>query len=72
MGGTMSKNTTIKDIGFVSSTVARTIWDLKRDCDAIEDRDVAYDLGYIMSACHILGRKRLSDLVLNRFEHLTF
>ena len=56
----------------IEQTLARTIWDLKRDCDAIEDRDVAYDLGYIMSACHILGRKRLSDLVLNRFEHLAF
>jgi len=68
----MSKNTTIKDIGSVSSTVAQTIWDLKRDCGDIEDRDAAYDLGYIMALLNALGRKRLADLVLNRFEHLAF
>jgi len=68
----MNKITTIKDVKTVSSTVARTIWDLKRDCDRMEDRDVAYDLGYILGLCNSLGRTRLSDLVLNRFEHLAF
>jgi hypothetical protein len=68
----MNKITTIKDPKTVGSTVARTIWDLKKDCEQIEDRDIAYDLGYIMALLNVLGRKRLSDLVLNRFEHLAF
>ena len=52
--------------------LASTIWDLKRDCRSMEDRDVAYDLGYIMGLCNSLGRSRLSDLVLNRFEPYAF
>ena len=52
--------------------LASTIRDLKRDCQQMEDKDVAYDLGYIMGLCNSLGRSRLSDLVLNRFEHLAF
>jgi len=68
----MTKNTTMKDPKELGGTVAQTIWDLKRDCDAIEERDAAYDLGYIMALLNALGRKRLADLVLNRFEHLAF
>jgi len=52
--------------------LASTIRDLKRDCRDMEEKDVAYDLGYIMGLCNSLGRTRLSDLVLNRFEHLAF
>ena len=52
--------------------LASTIWDLKRDCRSMEDRDVAYDLGYIMGLCNSLGRSRLGDLVLNRFEPYAF
>ena len=52
--------------------LASTIRDLKRDCQQMEDKDVAYDLGYIMGLCNSLGRSRLSDLVLNRFEPYAF
>ena len=52
--------------------LASTIWDLRRDCAQMEDKDVAYDLGYIMGLCNSLGRTRLSDLVLNRFEPYAF
>jgi hypothetical protein len=52
--------------------LASTIWDLRRDCTQMEDKDVAYDLGYIMGLCNSLGRTRLSDLVLNRFEPYAF
>ncbi len=52
--------------------LASTIWDLKRDCRNMDDKDVAYDLGYIMGLCNSLGRSRLSDLVLNRFEPYAF
>ena len=52
--------------------LASTIRDLKRDYTQMEDRDVAYDLGYIMGLCNSLGRTRLSDLVLNRFEPYAF
>ncbi len=51
---------------------ASTIWDLKRDCRQMEDRDVAYDLGYIMGLCNSLGRTRLGDMVLARFEPYAF
>ena len=68
----MTKNTTMKDPKELGNTVAQTIWDLKRDSGNIEERDAAYDLGYIMALLNALGRKRLSDLVLNRFEHLAF
>ena len=53
-------------------TLASMIWDLKRDYQQMADTDVAYDLGYIMGLCNSLGRTRLSDLVLNRFEHHAF
>jgi hypothetical protein len=53
-------------------TLATTIWDLKRDHRDMEERDVAYDLGYIMGLCNCLGRRRLADLVLNRFEPYAF
>jgi len=52
--------------------LASTIRDLKRDCRDMEEKDVAYDLGYIMGLCNSLGRTRLSDLVLNRFEPYAF
>ena len=53
-------------------TLAQTIWDLKRDAAQISDVDVAYDLGYIMATCRALGRSRLADMVLNRFERYAF
>jgi hypothetical protein len=56
----------------IEQTLARTIWDLKRDCDQMDERDVAYDLGYIMALCFSLGRKRLASRLLDRFEHLAF
>ena len=52
--------------------LASTIWDLKRDCRSMDEKDVAYDLGYIMGLCNSLGRTRLGDLVLNRFEPYAF
>ena len=52
--------------------LASTIWDLKRDCGQMDDKNVAYDLGYIMGLCNSLGRTRLGDLVLNRFEPYAF
>jgi len=52
--------------------LASTIWDLKRDHTQMDEKDVAYDLGYIMGLCNSLGRNRLSDLVLNRFEPYAF
>ena len=52
--------------------LASAIWDLKRDYRQIDERDVAYDLGYIMGLCNSLKRTRLADMVLNRFEPYAF
>ena len=52
--------------------LAGTIWDLKRDYDRMDEKDVAYDLGYIMGLCNSLKRTRLADMVLNRFEPYAF
>ena len=52
--------------------LASTIWDLKRDCTQMDEKDVAYDLGYIMGLCNSLKRTRLADMVLNRFEQYAF
>jgi len=52
--------------------LASTIRDLRRDCRDMEEKDVAYDLGYIMGLCNSLGRTRLADMVLNRFEQYAF
>jgi hypothetical protein len=32
--------------------LASTIWDLKRDYTRMDEKDVAYDLGYIMGLCN--------------------
>ena len=63
----------MKDIKTLSQSqqekiLAQHITDLKRDHKSMEDKDVAYDLGYAMALCNSLGRKKLTDLVLNRFE----
>jgi len=52
--------------------LASTIWDLRRDCAQMEDKDVAYDLGYIVGLCNSMGRSRLADMVLSRFEPYAF
>ena len=52
--------------------LASTIWDLKRDYTRMDEKDVAYDLGYIMGLCNSLGRTRLGDMVLNKFEQYAF
>jgi hypothetical protein len=52
--------------------LASTIWDLKRDHTQMDEKDVAYDLGYIMGLCNSLKRTRLADMVLNRFEQYAF
>ena len=52
--------------------LASTIWDLKRDYTQMDEKDVAYDLGYIMGLCNSLGRTELADMVLNRFEQYAF
>jgi hypothetical protein len=38
----------------------------------MDEKDVAYDLGYIMGLCNSLGRTSLGDMVLNRFEQYAF
>ena len=52
--------------------LASAIWDLKRDYRQIDERDVAYDLGYIMGLCNSLKRHTLADRVLERFEPYAF
>jgi len=54
------------------NTLAQHIRDLRRDCQQMEDKDVAYDLGYAMALCNALEAEQLKDLVLNRFEGLAY
>jgi hypothetical protein len=56
----------------IEDTLAQAVWDLKRDCQQMDDKDVAYDLGYIMALCMALGRKRLAGRVLDRFEKYAY
>lgn len=54
------------------TTLAQTIRDMKRDHAKMDERDVAYDLGYMMALCHTLDRKPLADKLLERFERYAF
>ena len=56
----------------IEDTLAQAVWDLKRDHLVLDDKDVAYDLGYIMALCLALGRKRLAGRVLDRFEKYAY
>jgi hypothetical protein len=56
----------------IEDTLAQAVWDLRRDCQLMDDKDVAYDLGYIMALCMALGRKRLAGRVLDRFEQYAY
>jgi hypothetical protein len=56
----------------IEDTLAQAVRDLKRDCQQMDDKDVAYDLGYIMALCMALGRKRLAGRVLDRFEKYAY
>jgi hypothetical protein len=53
-------------------TLAQVIRDMKRDHLMLEDRDVAYDLGYMMALCYALDRKPLADKLLDRYERYAF
>jgi len=56
----------------IEQTLARAVWDLKRDCEQMDEKEMAYDLGYLMALCFALGRKRLASRLLDRFEHYAF
>ena len=56
----------------LEQTLAQIIRDMRRDYKMLDERDVAYDLGYIMALCFALGRKRLASRVLDRFERYAY
>ncbi len=53
-------------------TLAQVIRDMKRDHLVLEDKDVAYDLGYMMALCHTLELKPLADKLLDRYERYAY
>lgn len=53
-------------------TLAQVIRDMKRDHLMLEDKDVAYDLGYMMALCYAVDRKPLADRLLNRYERYAY
>lgn len=53
-------------------TLAQVIRDMKRDHQMLEDKDVAYDLGYMMALCYAVDRKPLADKLLDRYERYAY
>ena len=53
-------------------TLAQVIRDMKRDHLMLEDKDVAYDLGYMMALCYAVDRKPLADALLDRYERYAY
>lgn len=53
-------------------TLAQVIRDMKRDHLMLEDKDVAYDLGYMMALCYAVDRKPLADKLLDRYERYAY
>ena len=67
----------MKDIKTLSQSqqekiLAQHILDLKRDYKSMEDKDVAYDLGYMMALCYAVDRKPLADKLLDRYERYAY
>ena len=56
----------------LEQTLAQIIRDMRRDHKLLDERDVAYDLGYIMALCMALGRRRLASRVLDRYERYAY
>jgi len=53
-------------------TLAQVIRDMKRDHLMLDDKDVAYDLGYMMALCYAVDRKPLADKLLDRYERYAY
>ena len=53
-------------------TLAQVIRDMKRDYNRMDERDVAYDLGYMMALCYTLDRKPLADRLLEKYERYAY
>ena len=56
----------------LEQTLAQIIRDMRRDHKLLDERDVAYDLGYMMALCYALDRKPLADRLLERYERYAF
>ena len=56
----------------LEQTLAQIIRDMRRDHKLLDERDVAYDLGYMMALCYALDRKPLADALLERYERYAF
>ena len=67
-----NREQTNMDQSKLRQTLAQVIRDMKRDYNRMDERDVAYDLGYMMALCYTLDRKPLADALLERYERYAF
>lgn len=51
----------------ISKLIASTYWDLKRDCEQMDTRDIYYDTGYMVGLCMTIGKKQLGQKIYDSF-----
>jgi|TARA_E500000318_G_C3563212_1_gene214500 predicted metalloprotease with PDZ domain len=51
----------------ISKLIASTYWDLKRDCEQIDTKEIYYDTGYMVALCLAIGKKKLGQKIYDSF-----
>ena len=51
----------------ISRTIVKVFWNLKKDLEQLETRDIYYDTGYMVALCVAIGKKDLGQKIYDKF-----
>lgn len=51
----------------IKQLIASVFWDLKRDIEQMDTRDIYYEVGYMASLCVAIGKRKIGQKIYDKF-----
>jgi len=51
----------------IKQLIANVYWDLTRDIEQMDTRDIYYEVGYIVSLCVAIGKRKIGQKIYDKF-----
>ena len=51
----------------IEKLITNVFWDLKRDHKEIDTEEIYYEVGYMVSLCVAIGKRRLGQKIYDKF-----
>jgi|DEB0MinimDraft_4_1074332.scaffolds.fasta_scaffold08654_6 hypothetical protein len=51
----------------IKQLIANVYWDLTRDIEQMDTRDIYYEVGYMVSLCVAIGKRKIGQKIYDKF-----